>query len=506
MIKKYFFILCAIAFNNAFSQAPGDTLFSTLFHDVKITFPVSTWYDTLTANYTYSNNNDTNIYYPCSVIIDGDTLTNVGARFKGNSSYGHPNQKKSIKLSFDEFVSNQVYDDLKQINLNNSYNDPTFLREKIYLDFCKAKALDAPRCVYTNVSINGALWGFYTIIEEIDKTFLKTHFGNKGGNLFKGDPSGHLKWLGSNPGSYYNNYELKTNETANDWNDLVNFINKINNTPSNQWIDSVDTYFNLYPYLRHYAATILFATLDSYTGSGHNFYLYHNTSTNKFEFIEWDVNGSFGRHHPSGQGLTNEALLDPLWVPTPTGSRPLHEKILQQAALKQQYISNVCDFLYTYFDTLSMNHRIDSLANLVRPYVYADPRKQFTNNDFENNLHSDFGTSTPGLKKFVRERNSYLNTALAPYNCSLTNIQENNLQKNILIWPNPSSGELFITSNQEIKNGTIKIINALGQLIYNETIEQFSKKQILIPEQSAGVYFIFISDGETIISKKFIIQ
>jgi spore coat protein CotH len=479
------------------AQNPGDILFSTLIHNVYLNFSIPSWYDTLANNYNISNGNDSNIYFPCDIVINGISLNNSGVRFKGNSSYSHPNQKKSFKLDFEEYVSGQKFDNLKQLNLNNSYNDPTFLREKIYLDFCSSKTLNAPRCVYANVYVNNVLWGFYTIIEEIDKTYLESTFGNNGGNLFKGDPSGHLKWLGNVQSNYYNNYELKTNETQNDWSDLINLIDNINNTASNEWIDSITTCFNIQDYLKHYAATILFATLDSYTGSGHNFYLYHNTSSNQFEFIQWDVNGSFGRHHPNGQGLTNEALLDPFWVPTPAGSRPLHEKILQQLNLKQIFTEHLCNYIDTYFDTTSMNLKIDSLSNIIRPLVYADPRKQFTNADFENNLSNDFNMNTPGLKKFVRERYFYLLPILYSYGCSLNSLNNanSNYHQQFYCFPNPSNTRLFFSTTLD----GIKIFNVVGELMGPEIL---SANSIATDNLKNGVYFLCTKQG----SQKIIIQ
>lgn len=470
------------------AQNPGDTLFSNLFHNVYLNFNTPFWYDTLTNNYTLSNGIDSNIYFACDIVIDGVTLNNCGVRFKGNSSYGHPNQKKSFKLDFGEYVSGQKFENLKQLNLNNSYNDPTFLREKTYLDFCKAKGLNAPRCVYTNVYVNNVLWGFYTIIEEIDKTYLESTFSNNGGNLFKGDPAGHLKWLGPSQSSYYNNYELKTNETQNDWSDLVNLIDKINNIGTNQWIDSINTCFNIQDYLKHYAATILFATLDSYTGSGHNFYLYHNNNSNQFEFIQWDVNGSFGRHHPNGQGLTNEAILDPFWVPTPTGSRPLHEKILQQQTLKQQFVSHLCDYIDTYFDTTAMNARIDSISNFVRPYVYADPRKQFTNTDFENNLVNDFNINTPGLKKFVRERYTYLLPVLNSFGCSLNPANTIFAKNDLIVYPNPANETISFSTPLD----NIRVLNILGEQLMPEIK---SANKISVSNLENGIYFLNAQQG-----------
>ena len=146
----------------------------------------------------------------------------------------------------------------------------------------------------------------YSVVEDVNKTFLKDRFDNKGGNLFKGDPKGLLTWKGADQSLYQNDYELKTNETANDWSDLLRFLNALNNTPAAQVVDSVGKYMNLENWLNYWAAHNLFVNLDSYIGSGHNYFIYHNTDTDRFEWITWDVNEAFGTFQ---MGLQPNALI-----------------------------------------------------------------------------------------------------------------------------------------------------------------------------------------------------
>lgn len=491
------------------AQNPGDNIFSNAVpvHNVYITFPVSTWYDTLTSYYNISNMTGDNLYYTCDLQFDTVLLTNAGIRFKGNSSYSHPNQKKSFKLDFEEFVNNQVLDNLHQLNLHNGYNDPTFMRERLYLAFCEANMLDAPRCSYTNVYINGSLWGFYTVVEEVDKVFLDTHFGDDVGNLFKGDPHGTFEWEGPSQSAYYNNFELKTNESLNDWSDLVKLHNEINFSTPLQFIDSVNAVFDLYKYMEHYAATMTFCTLDSYTGSGHNFYVYHDSTAGKFRFIQWDTNGSFGRHKPAGQGLVNLEYLQPFWTPSPAGVRPLHEKILQNASLKQLFADHICNYITNYLDTVYYSPAIDSLANLIRPYVYADPRKQFTNADFETNQVSYIGT-TPGLKNFISDRHDYLSDTLASWGCAATFLNENSgNEMEFSVFPNPAREELTLQFGLTDSNHRLVISDLFGRNVVTENILHNQQWMAVdVSKLPSGVYLVWAEGEKKSQAKKLIIE
>lgn len=235
------------------AQSEGDALFNTSeIHTIEFTFGQPSFWDTLETNYTLD------VFTLGDVRIDGTLVPDVGIKFKGNSSYNNQSDKKSFKIDMNEFVSGQEFDSLKRLNLNNGFKDPSFLREKLTLDILKEQGLPAPRCTYANLYINGTLWGLYMLVEEVNKKFLDQRFGEDVGNLFKGDPHGNLNWQGADPVAYYDDYELKTNENANDWSDLVNQIDVINNTPDNELHTELETVLNTETFIKCWANYVMF--------------------------------------------------------------------------------------------------------------------------------------------------------------------------------------------------------------------------------------------------------
>ena len=209
------------------SANPGGIVFSgNQVHQINLQLYYANYWDSLTIYYNQGNGK----YIPAAATINGVVYDSVGVRFKGNSSFSHPNNKKPFKISLDEFKSGQRWDGLKNFVLNNCFSDPTFIREKLYLDFCRDAGIPAPRANLARISVNGALFAFYSLVEQVDKVFLDTRFGDNEGTHFKAvDAFGSgilsdLKWYGSAQSSYYSRYELNTNEAANDWTDLVVFL------------------------------------------------------------------------------------------------------------------------------------------------------------------------------------------------------------------------------------------------------------------------------------------
>ncbi len=412
-----FFLLALFPAFSLLAQNPGDTVFDGIkVYKININFPQAAYWDSLTYYYNQGDEQ----YISADVEIDGITLPNCGIRFKGNSSFSHPNDKKSIKVAFDEFDDDQRWDQLKSIHLNNCYGDPTFMREKIYLDFCKDAGIPAPRANYVSLYINDTLFAFYSLIEHVDKKFLKTRYGNSGGDLFKAvdgfdDNSlvSDFKWITAVADSYYTRYELKTDESTTAWGYLVNLLDSINNSTNVE--SAYNNTVNLQSLYSSIAADIIFTNLDSYNGSGRNFYFYFHPTTHKMEWIKWDVGLSFGGF---SSGVSNFENLNVSYIVNST-NRPLMGKILSNTTMKHDYLVSLCNLNTTYFNLTNLYAKIDSVANIIRPYVYGDSRKQYTNTQFEQNLVTDLnitsvggGTRIPGLKSFLNLRKTSVTNQL----------------------------------------------------------------------------------------------
>lgn len=501
-----------------FAQTPGDSLFNTLqIHTIQINFTQPDYWALLVNNKSFDDANDSSTYIPAQVIIDGNTLDSAGIQFKGNSSYyNYPGNKKPFTISFDQYDTLKKYDGLKSINLNNLYQDPSFMREKLFLDFLNEKGLYAPSANYAKLYLNGAYWGLYYISERVNKTFCKSNFGNKDGNLFKGDGNSaacaNLEYHGV-MSPYYNCYTLKTNTTANDWTDLINLTYQINMTPDSGFKDSVDAVLNANSFIGAWAACNMFIDFDSYTFRFvHNYYIYHNTTTNKFEWITWDVSTAFGMDVPgSVSSIEGKSIF---YIESPASYRPLANRMLNDSAYKMQYLSFICNFIQD-FQPAVFSPKIDSIYNLIKNDVYTDSLKMFTNSDFDNNINSDVmvnSTTYPGLKSFIQNRSSNIQNELNSMgiNCSsFVSMSEIEKQEDgIYIFPNPFSSEVivqFTLSNPE--NMSIVITDILGKEIYHSGnfMKEVGLQRVIIKSEIfalPGIYFLKMKIGNNFISDK----
>lgn len=499
-----------------YAQNPGDAIFGMNgIHVVNISFTQAGWWDSLLNNKALGDQNGINYYMSGSVTIDGNPLDSVGVRLKGNASYNHPGYKKSIRLKFDQYRNSQRYDGLNNLVFNNSAYDPTMLREKLMLDAMRNQGIPAPRCAFALVYYNGVYVGVYNMIEHIDKKFLQTNFGDNRGNLFKGDPNGTLEYLGNQQSDYYGSYELHTNETQNDWSDLVGLISVINNSGPN-FANNIGPVMDVRGFLWYLAANNVFGNMDSYLHNPHNYYLYHDSLTNKFEWIAWDVGLSFGVF-PTFFG-TKPDKMGVFYTPG-NGRTPLTDEMFKYDVYKQIYMDAVCTFMREEFAPVILFPKIDSLADVIRTWVYAEPseNKMYTTDQFEGNLGYNsysvwFISSIPGLKAFIGERTDMIVTDMCKehWGCFDTTAASWVNSDAITISPNPASDKVTIQFASPDRRAGVRymICDMSGRIILqDEAVVDMStySRELDFSQYAEGVYVMRVEGLCETIEKKIVI-
>jgi hypothetical protein len=228
---------------------------------------------------------------------------------------------------------------------------------------------------------------------------------------------------------------LETNNTENDWSDLVNFIDKLNNTAIADLPSHLEPILDVDNIMQAMAINSLFADVESYGGSASEYFLYHRADTGRFVFINWDLNECLGMTIYSTPKVSNAMTMDPFWLPDPSkyGTRPLLTNLWAIDSYKKKYLRQLARMLREGFDETTMSARITQLADLIRSDVYNDTKKYYTNANFETNLTnpvkiSSMGTNVTvnGVLQFVQQRHNYLKTQLQSF-ATVSDIRLNEL-------------------------------------------------------------------------------
>jgi spore coat protein CotH len=138
-------------------------------------------------------------YVKADLWFDGELIRDIALRPKGNSSLnttvGRGSIRFSLKADLNFFNSARNLYGVKKLNFNNGFSDPTFMRETLAYDLFEYIGMPASRTSFVDLWINDTHMGLYTMVEQVDKTFLANHFSNSNGNLYKPVmPAASLKW------------------------------------------------------------------------------------------------------------------------------------------------------------------------------------------------------------------------------------------------------------------------------------------------------------------------
>ena len=83
------------------------------------------------------------------------------------------------------------------------------------------------------------------------------------------------------------------------WTDLVNMIDKLNNTPSGTFKAEAERVINIDRALWNLALHNLLINSDDYMGAGHNYYMYFDPTDGRMNMLPWDMNEAFGVRLPA---------------------------------------------------------------------------------------------------------------------------------------------------------------------------------------------------------------
>jgi len=364
------------------------------------------------------------MWVPATIEFEGHTWTNVGVRYKGNSSlmsaWNSSSVKMPLKLDFDEFeddypeIENQRFYGFKQLSLANGFGDNSYMREAITYDLLEEAGLVAAETAYYQVFLDygeGPVnLGVYTVIEVIDDTVIERYFGNDKGNIYEADgqaaslAEGTFDWI-------QDSFEKENNEDEADWSDIEALYNVLHSeertTDPGAWRAKLETIFDVDAFLEWLAISAVLQHWDTYGGMSHNFYLYHDADTDQLTWISWDHNHVLGgmggagerREQPAAEaqeqepGAETKEPVAEMEQPEgrmggPGGGRnvsldkanvgdnwPLIRYLLDDPTYYERYINYLEETSNGVFNPDKLAQKYQQLAELIAPYATEEEGK-----------------------------------------------------------------------------------------------------------------------------------
>ncbi|HTD66035.1 MAG TPA: CotH kinase family protein [Candidatus Limnocylindria bacterium] len=225
------------------------------------------------------------------------TLHDVGIRLKGHASFQPVDKKPAFAIKFNEFTSGQEYRGLSKLVLNNSAQDPSFVRELLAGELFREAGVPAARATHVLVELNGRELGFYVLVEPMNKSFLKREFGVAGGNLYEGETKDIGEHLEQENGDDTTQKDLQALAAA-------------AQLPARERMEKLRALLDVGEFASFVAMEMLTASIDGYAFKKNNYRVYHHPRTDKLMFVPHGLDASFGSvgFQPPQDSLVVKAL------------------------------------------------------------------------------------------------------------------------------------------------------------------------------------------------------
>jgi hypothetical protein len=348
----------------------------SVLHRIDLAMNARDW-QTLKDNYL------DNTYYPTDFKADGQpVLRNVGIRSRGTGS--RSGVKPGLRVDFDRYMTSQKYLGLKSFVLRNNTQDASNMHERLSMLLFRRLGMAAPREAHTRLYVNDVYQGLFTIVESIDKDFVKRTFNDDTGHLYKYDyPADQTPWLfsdkGSDPAQYVPlPFKPETLEHDPQGEFFVQWVQAVTAATPASLPSAVAEFLDIQKFLKHVAIEAFVGDYDGFIGNYgmNNFYIYRLTNQKLFNLIAWDKSEAFQA------GPTSTIFHNIYDVPDDRRNQ-LVNKALDHTALYNMFLDALVEAANAVADGQWLEQEIEKQYNQIRQAAYDDTTKPYSNQAFE---------------------------------------------------------------------------------------------------------------------------
>jgi spore coat protein H len=306
----------------------------------------------------------------------------VGVRYKGNGTFfsSQNTLKRSLKIDLNQFVKGQKLAGMSQLNLHNSVRDPGSMNESIAYGLFNKGGVPAARTAYAKVyvTVPGKLdkkyFGLFSLVEDIGKEFLQEKFGSTKGALFKPVTPELFSDLGDDWKAYNQTYDPKGELTKEQKDRVIAFAKLVTHGDDAEFGKKLPEFLDLENFARYMALTTWLVDMDGILGVGQNYYVYLNPKTQKFMFLPWDQDQTFGQFPRGSTAEQRERLtIRQPW----SGESRFLDRVFKSADFKQLYSTKLQEFNDSILRPELIRAQVDQLAPILRSAVEEESPERF---------------------------------------------------------------------------------------------------------------------------------
>jgi hypothetical protein len=299
---------------------------------------------------------------------------NTGIRNRGGASRIGPPNNYRVNFPHDAPWRDQI-----AVNLNSRYVHSQIIGSAIY----QLAGIPAATAIPVRVRVNGQdlaepdaprMFGSYAQLEVVNGDFPENHMPlDSSGNLYRayavGAESGDLRFEGSNPDAYRDTYRKLSNQDEDDWSDLIQLTNVLNEAPDATFVEQLAAIADIDQWLRYLALDALLGNMETGLsfGSGDNYLLYHGDQSQRFILLPYDLDTLLGRARVAQRNRSIFAYTD----------TPGLRRFLTHPDLVPRYYQAFLDLIRDVYNPATLNPLFEHVLGGFIPAEEIEELKEF---------------------------------------------------------------------------------------------------------------------------------
>jgi hypothetical protein len=246
------------------------------------------------------------------------------------------------------------------------------------------------------------LLGLYVLVENPDREWARERFNESGVVLFKPVTYELFKDLGDDWKAYAGIYDPKTKIKPAQTSRVIAFAKLFTHANDAAFEQHVGDYIDLDEFARFIACEVILSNYDGILNDGQNFLMYLDPSTDRFGFIPWDLDQTWGEFPFIGTIAQKEQAS--IWHPW-VGENRFIQRMLACPPVKQRYRSELQRIRNELFQPDKLNQRLDEMIRIVRPFVAEESPRRLAR--FDRQISGHFNTGSNGMSPATANANAF---------------------------------------------------------------------------------------------------
>jgi hypothetical protein len=296
-------------------------------------------------------------WYEATITVDGLRRERVAVRKKGFLG-SLDDERPALKVRFDANLAGQTLHGLSRLTLNNSVQDPSWLRQCLAYRVFEKAGVPVPWCNFAHVTVNGRDLGLFVNVESVDRRWVRRQFERDQGELWEGEWSDF-------DSTFINTFEKKgdvedDDQRKADRSALEEVARAV--APNLSWDrvrNDLGKTVDFEEFLRFWATEKVLEHWDGYANNLNNFFLYRDPATDKFVFV------------PSGTDQIT--VVDPFSTLKPPVSvyaqGAIANRVYADPEGRQLYASTLRSVLDRAFDEGALIGELDRMQSAISPVL-----------------------------------------------------------------------------------------------------------------------------------------